>query len=226
MDHGNPYTYYGRKCRCSPCLNAAVAYQRDLRRQKAYGRFESVFVPVDRARSRIETFRAMGLSYKQIAKMCGLAEPTIYSTIQGYAEKRQLKAKATIHRDSEQKILSAKLNLSGLNPRAMMSTRGFIRRFQALARIGYRSPEIAKRMGVDDSNLRHMLGNDKVSVAHFRSMIKIYSELSDYPAKATRGYEKGWIERQKREALEKGWAHPFDWGNIDFDEFPDLDVRT
>jgi hypothetical protein len=206
-------------------LNAAVAYQRNLRRQKAYGRYESVYVPVDRARSRIETFRAMGFSYKQIAKMCGVSEPTIYSTIQGYAEKRQLKSKASIHRDSEQKILSAKLSLSGLNPRAMLSTRGLVRRFQALARIGYTAPVIAKRMGIDDSNLRHMLGNEKVSVAHFVSMMKIYSELCDYPAKAQRGYDKGWIERQKREAKEKGWAHPFDWGNIDFDEAPDLDVR-
>ena len=226
MDHGNPYTYYGRKCRCLPCLDAAVAYQRNLRRQKAYGRFQSVYVPVDRARTRIEEYRAMGLSYKQIAKMCGVAEPTIYSTIEGYAEKRNLKKKASIHKDSEEKIMNAKLDLTLLNPRALISTRGFIRRFQALARLGYRAPGIAKRMGIDDSNLRHILDNDKVSVAHFRSMMKIYSELFDRPAIATRGYDKGWIERQKREALAKGWAHPFEWGNIDFDEFPDLDVRA
>ena len=221
MEHGNPYTYYGRKCRCLPCLDAAVAYQRNLRRQKAYGRYQSPYVPVDRARARINTFRSMGFSYKQIAKMCGVAEPTIYSTIQGYAESRNLKSKATILKESEQKILSAKLNFAGLNPRAMLSTRGFIRRFQALGRIGYTAPVIAKRMGIDDSNLRHMLGNDKVSVAHFVSMMKLYSELHDHPAKAQNGYQKGWIERQKREALEKGWAHPFDWGNIDFDDQPD-----
>jgi hypothetical protein len=226
MNHGNPYTYYGRKCRCQPCLEAAVGYQRNLRRQKAYGRFESVYVPVDRARSRIETFRNMGFSYKQIAKICGVAEPTIYSTIQGYAESRNLKSKATIHRDSEKKILSAKLNLTGLNPRAMLSSRGLTRRFQALARIGYTAPMIAKRMGVDDSNLRHMMANEKVSVMHFLSMMKIYSELHNHPAKAQKGYQKGWIERQKRQALEKGWVHPFDWGNIDFDEAPEVNAPT
>lgn len=226
MNHGSAYTYFGRKCRCLPCLDAALAYNRDLRRRKAYGRFESVFVPVERARARIEMFRAMGLSYKQIAKMCDVAEPTIYSTIEGYAEKRQLKEKARIHRDSEKKILSAKLSLSGLNPRALISTRGFVRRYQALGRIGYRSPDIAERMGVEDSNLRHMLQNEKVSVFHFRAMMRIYAELCDRPAKGRTGYEKGWIDRQKREALEKGWAHPFDWGNIDFDEFPDLDERA
>jgi transcriptional regulator with XRE-family HTH domain len=207
-----------------PCLDAAVAYQRNLRRQKAYGRFQSRFVPVDRARVRIQEYRALGLSYKQIAKMCGVSEPTVHSTIEGYAKKRNLQQKALIHKDSEEKIMNAKLDLSALNPRSFISTRGFIRRFQALARLGYRAPGIATRMGIDDSNLRHMLEHDKISVAHFRSMMKIYSELFDRPATASRGYDKGWIERQKREALAKGWAHPFDWGNIDFDEFPDLDV--
>jgi hypothetical protein len=69
--HGTRARYFMQACRCGPCHDANIAYERNRVRMKLYGLFDG-YVDAAPAREHLRRLAEAGVGYKQVAKAAGV----------------------------------------------------------------------------------------------------------------------------------------------------------
>ncbi|TAJ21803.1 MAG: hypothetical protein EPO65_00450 [Dehalococcoidia bacterium] len=101
---------------------------------------------------------------------------------------------------------------SRIKPRPLVPSVGSQRRIRALARLGWSSREISRRMGRERSFVQKVMGRATLEQATVDAITRLYDELSmtwcTSPAAA----------RVAADARAKGWPPPLAWDDEDLDD--------
>ncbi|NUO96778.1 MAG: hypothetical protein HOW59_02485 [Nonomuraea sp.] len=201
--HGDRSRYTIDGCRCRPCRDANVAYNRQLSRQHLYGRHP--LVDANPAREHVRQLQAAGMGWKRIAEPADLDYAAITKLIYGARGRRpSVKIRPTL----ADKILAVQLDLA---PAAVVGSTGSARRIQALCYVGWSIPRIAEAAGVDRQALDGILRGRAILVSTRDAITSTYERLwNTAPPEADRS-DRVAATRARRRAATAGWAPPLAW---------------
>ena len=207
--HGTRIMYLRHRCRCNPCRDETLRYERQVTRNRAYGR--SNYATTDRARSHIEYLQQNGLSLKQISKKTGVPASSLGRIIYGRKERGEGPAKRIL-KTNEAKILALHPSLDVLADGKRIDATGTRRRLQALCTLGWSQAKLSTRSGVGELRISQVInGAPEVHVATARKINALYDQLWDQHAPRGSQSEKIAYASTTRRAREKGWAPPLAW---------------
>ena len=204
--------------RCTSC------YESHLRRQMAYGRWESMFVDADPVRAHVLELRAAGIGNACLASLSGVNHKSIQQMITGRPERGEGPSKKVL-RTTADRILAVTIPTSPLDPRrspgSVVDATGTRRRLQALAAIGWTQAVLCRRLGVTQSNGQRMfIDQAGVTVATARKVADLYDEIAMTPGPSKRAADI---------AGERAWPKPLEWDDDlidDPDAVPDFGLDT
>lgn len=213
--HGDRTRYTEDGCRCPDCSAAAARYDK----RRAYARHRGTWdglVPVDAARAHGRAVVAAGVTVQQIAASTGIPLSTLghilYST----------KARRT-RASREAAILAVPLT----PPPRMVDATGTRRRLQALMRLGYNRPQLARELGVIVVTVYRWMTEDQVTPAAAAKVSALYDRLwQTLPVERT-SRDKHTAARARNWAISRGWSSPLAWDDDAIDDpsaLPDGDV--
>lgn len=224
--HGsNTGCYCHHRCRCAPCVEAKSARGKTVRRQKAYGTYQSPYVAVAPALEHIQTLLASGLGCRAIARLSGTTEGRIFRIAYGDTKTNpRLARPATIRREAAARILAVKPDLSLLGPNVMIPALGAQRRIEALMTLGWTRGYIANQVGMLRTNLSRYQTRPLITVRHHRDIADLYERLWDKdPIEA--GLLASAVSAAKNYARARRWVPPLGWDDIDNDATPPVPER-
>jgi transcriptional regulator with XRE-family HTH domain len=184
-------------------------------RQKAYGRWQTIFVDAEPVRQHVETLRSSGVGSRRIAELSGVSRSVIQALINGRKKYGNQPSKLISAANANALLAVAPAPANG----AYIDITGTTRRLQALVAIGYTQSELAARLGITPGNATDLFhGRGKALVATAKRVADLFAELAMTP---------GPSPRARTYAAKRGWAAPLAWDdNIDDpDAKPDLGQR-
>lgn len=182
---------------------------------------------VAQVRERLEGWREMGLSYRQIGAHAGVADSFVYWLLTG---------KKGMRTDSYEKIMAVPGRvdvavLQGLRAGGRLTDpTGFIRRTTALSAIGFSFRWQGEQLGRASLQpyLTSVVAGEKahrgITSGVHRDMELLYDAFSDRVAEDY-GIRRATTQRLRAEASRKGWAPPVCWDFETIDDpeaIPDL----
>jgi DNA-binding CsgD family transcriptional regulator len=207
--------YVVEKCKCEVCRTDARAYERNRRRQRAYGR--AAYVDAEPARQHVRALQAAGIGWKRVAKLAGLDHSVLFKLLYG-DQKRFGRPSKRIRPATEAKILSVRADLDNFGSKALVDATGARRRLQALVAIGWSQSKLGARLGITPNNFTATMKYDRLRVDTVRAVRALYEELWDKPPIATTHREKIAFSRSVRTAAQRGWAPPMAWDDDTIDD--------
>ena len=195
-----------RRGMCHSC------YETHRMRQKAYGRWETLYVGTEEVRQHILMLKESGMGSRRIAELAGVARNNVREVLVGRVG-RQPSSKM-LRRNAEA-ILAVYPDPA---PGALVNACGTIRRLRALVAIGYTQSDLCERIGVLPGNgCRIFRGEqDTVTTATAASVEDLFDALAMTP---------GYSDRARNHARKNGWAPPLAWDDDTIDNpnaTPDL----
>lgn len=206
--HGTPARYSIDGCRCNPCTDSKVVYDRRRRKQIAYGRWEPANVPADAARAHILNLRELGIGYRRVISISGLHMSTVQRIIRG-AE--------WCHPDTERAILSIPMTVP-LADGARIDSTGARRRVQALATNGWSIVKIGAEVGVSAQSLWAIIGGGPITVENARKIRVAYDRLWDHEPDAHTPSQRSIRNRTRNWARDRGFHPPLAWDDDTIDD--------
>lgn len=205
--HGTYPCYTLDRCRCTPCSEAASAYDKNLARQKAYGRYDTWTDP-EPVRKHIRALMAQGMGLKRIIAVGGSNSGQLWKLLYGTVrpDGSRIPTKR-IRRDVAERLLAVELDLaSGAN----VPARGTVRRVRALIALGWSQNRLAEQLGFTPQNFSQIVHETRpcVTVRTAEAVKALYDELSMTHPTATGRSQLGGINRAKRYAARNGWLPP------------------
>ena len=217
----NRTCYCIHRCGCVPCREASTAAERERRKLKAYGRYDSGLVDAGPVREHIERLREYGIGWKRIAEVAGLGYTTVETVIYGHKTRKTMNQR--VKRETAEKILAVQPILENLRPGALIPSIGAQRRVQALVWNGWAMRKLAIMAGMEPGNLNRLMERDQCSVVSFLKIRALYDRLWNTQPKVERPYDNSSIARARNLARRKGWVSAWAWDDIDDpDETPDI----
>lgn len=209
MNHGTLTAYHHHGCRCEPCVKVASAYDRNRRRQMAYGRWAPL-VDAEPARQHVRALGEQGMGWMRVAEVSGVARGSVSKLLYG-DPRRGSGPSRRIKRENAERLLAVKATPTTLRPNAAIRAHGTIRRLRALAVMGYGTAWIAERTGLGTAALHRLRHGDRsqCEVATWRAIRDLYAQCAMTPQVAPRA------AAIRRHARATGWAGPLDWDDID-----------
>ncbi|MFE2772271.1 sigma-70 family RNA polymerase sigma factor [Microbacterium resistens] len=217
------------QCRCAPCVDAHNARERNRKKQKAYGRYDTGLVDVASVREHVLRLGEFGIGYKRVARLAGFNSSTPVRTIIwgrqdpgprfGEMQKR-------IKRENAERILAVKPDIDLLADGARIPARGTQRRLQALVARGWSLSKLAERIEVDPTNIGAMMTRDRVTVSMHRKVAALYDELWDQLPPRTAWRDSIAYSRAIGYARQRRWLPPLAWDDIDNDPEPPVAEET
>jgi hypothetical protein len=230
--HATANAYVNGKCRCALCREENRLRAANRRKLQAYGRFETAFVDAQPARDHLNALRAQGWGIKHISKLTGVGSTSLGVLAFGRTESQQAQGdyrrpeiSARISRANSQKILALKFKPELNSDWHSVSTRGLIRRAQALVCNGYSFAWQAKQLGFVVANYHALLERKSCSKATFDRVAGLYDEFWDSKRFATTRNEKSAVSRALNLAKKGKFVPAMGWDDIDWDETPPLVER-
>jgi hypothetical protein len=210
------------QCRCTPCVDAHNARERNRVKQKAYGRFDTGLVDADPVREHILKLGEFGIGYKRVAQLAGVGVTGVRSLIWGRQDPgdRYGEIPKRVAREKAEKILAVPATIENLGARQSVPARGTHRRVQALVARGWSQSKIAVRLGMDRGNFGLMMRREFVGAGTHRRMAEIYEELWDQLPPHAEWREKIAYTRALEHARQRRWLPPLAWDDIDLDDEP------
>lgn len=221
--------YIQHQCRCDPCMDHHAEMIQRRNRLRAYGRFDTGLVDIAPVREHMTMLGEYGIGYKRVADLAGIGVTAARTILWGRQEPgpRNGELQKRVKRETAEKILGVRADLSTLARGALVTSRGTHRRVQALVALGWSLSEIGRRIGMDVGNVGTMLKRDHVSVATHRAVAAVFDELSMTPAPADEWRQRATRSRSLAFAKARRWLPPLAWDDIDSDpEPPALDDET
>lgn len=208
-EHGTIARYKHHRCRCNPCAEANRAYQRNYRRQKAYGRWQPL-TDAEPARQHLRTLMAAGISYYRVAEMID----TDYANLTGILyPKGDRQPRKKIRTETATLILAISPTTEVAHQR--VDGTGTRRRLQALSAMGWPQTYLARLLGRSGGTLYQLLTADHVYATTAEAVTRLYSKLHT-AAPETHGVPAISATRTRASSRRKGWYGPLAWdGNID-----------
>lgn len=225
--HATANAYVNGKCRCGLCKEENRLRAQKRRKLQAYGRFETAFVDAQPARDHVNALRAQGWGIKHIAKLSGVGSSPLGTLVFGRTEGQQNegpykrpKHLTRISRVNSEKLLALRFSTDLNSPSHSVSTRGIVRRAQALACNGYSFAWQAKQLGLVVSNYHLILERDSCSQATFDKVAELYDQFWNTKRVAANRYEASAISRALNVAKKGKFVPAMGWDDIDLDATP------
>ena len=173
-------------------------YETMRSRQKAYGRWDSLYVDAEPARQHVLALKAAGMGDRRIAELAGVARNNVRDLLTG---RRDRSPAQTLLRRNADKIMSVTADPA---PGAHVDACGTIRRLRALVAIGHTQTALCSRLGVTPGNGCQLFRGERtwVTAATATKVADLYNQLAMTP---------GPSGRARRHAHTRGWAPPLAW---------------
>lgn len=195
----------GGSVNCSRCDRTATRrglchshYETHRTRQKAYGRWETLYVDAEPVRQHILTLKAHGMGYRRIADLAGVARNNVREVITGRPGRDR---SAKLLRRNAEAILAVTPDPA---PGTRVDACGTVRRLRALVAIGHTQNSLCQRLGVLPGNGCQIFRGQRtwVTAATAQRVAALYGELAMTP---------GPSGRARNHAALNGWAPPLAW---------------
>lgn len=210
--HGTKVAYQKDRCRCDPCTEAAVRYDRNRRRKIAYGQWDPRpwLVDATEAREHLRKLAARGMGEARIAELSGLSHHPLRTIKQGAPRAHEATVAA---------ILSIPLD-APVAPGTRLDATGTKRRVQALACMGWSLERIGREAGIygRGNMFALLIFHDKVTARVERAVREVYERLWDKEPTWSNISQKGVVTRTKNLAKKRGWAPPLAWDEETIDD--------
>ena len=210
------------QCRCTPCVEEHNARERNRKKQKAYGRFDTGLVDAEPVREHLLMLGEFGLGYKRVAKLAGIGTTPVRNVLWGRQDPGPRKGELPkrIKRENAEKILAVKPDLSLLASGAKIPARGTHRRLQALVARGWSLSKLGARLNVHPRNMGSMLQRAHVRVDMHRRVSALFDELWGQLPPRTEHRDSIAYSRALGYAADRRWLPPLAWDDIDNDTEP------
>jgi hypothetical protein len=206
--HNNLTCYVQYRCRLSACVERKRAYDRNITRQQAYGRWQP-YVDATPARHHILGLRQAGIGIDRISELTGLSSAIINGILYTLGDKPRRKY---LRHETAAKILA--LTAEHATPDRIAAT-GTRRRIQALVAAGWPKQVIAAGAGVNVNTVGRIVRQDMVLARTAYAVAALYDRLR-VQAPEDHGITPWIANRGRRHAAAQGWHGPLAWdGNID-----------
>ncbi|NLP82621.1 hypothetical protein HF576_02045 [Microbacterium sp. CFH 90308] len=210
------------QCRCTPCVEAHNARERNRSKQKAYGRFDTGLVDAGPVREHILKLGEFGIGYKRVAELAGVGTTGVRTLIWGRQDPgdRYGEIPKRVAREKAEKILAVQATIENLGARQSVPARATHRRVQALVARGWSLSKVARLLGWTVENFHTMMRRDMVGAATHREVAALYEELWDVAPPRETHRDKIAYTRSLNFAKQRRWLPPLAWDDIDTDEEP------
>lgn len=214
------------QCRCTPCVEAHNARERNRQKQKAYGRFDTGLVDAEPVRQHVLELIEYGIGYKRIAMLAGVGITGVRSLVWGRQDPgpRYGEIPKRVAREKAEKILAVHATVENLGSRRPVPSLGAHRRVQALAARGWSLSKIADRLDMGIANFWKTMGSDSIGAGLHLRIAAIYDELWDQAPPHEQWHDAAAYTRTINYAKKKGYLPPLAWDDIDTDPEPERDV--
>lgn len=210
------------QCRCTPCVDAHNARERNRTRLKAYGQFSTGLVDVAPVREHVLMLGEFGIGYKRVAELAGFKSSTqVRTIIWGRMDPGRVgELQKRVKRETAERILAVLPVIENLGSRRPVSPTGAHRRVQALVVRGWSFTSIATRLGWTPANFWQMLQRPVLGAATHLAIAALYEELWDKEPPHEEWHAKSAYTRSLNYAKARGWLPPLAWDDIDTDPEP------
>lgn len=175
-------------------------------RQKAYGRWETLYTDAEPVRAHVRNLQAVGLGLRRIAELAGVHRSQLTSLLNGRPH-RGTGPSRQVNRDLAAKILAVPVpdiphRLAA--DRHRIPAVGTTRRLQALVAFGYTQSDLCSRLGMSATNGTCLFSGAQVLVTATtaRKVEALFDALQLIP---------GPSDRARQRAARRGWAPPLAW---------------
>jgi transcriptional regulator with XRE-family HTH domain len=224
-DHGTQACYTAG-CRRDECRIAHRDKQREERRLKAYGRWESPFTDAEPARKHLLMLSEHGIGLRRSAELAGISHATMTRLIYGEdgappAERIRFRTEAAIFAvQPSGELVADGVAVPGCGP---------ARRVQALIADGWSQKYIEGRVGMYPGSLAGLLKNGTGTTLGFaRKIAALYDELWNTAPSQETATDRRTALRSRRMAERQGWLPWRAWDDESIDDptaEPDLSYR-
>ncbi|WP_158685482.1 hypothetical protein [Microbacterium halophytorum] len=125
-----------------------------------------------------------------------------------------------VKRETAQRILAVRMDLSSLAAGARIPSRGARRRVEALVALGWSYSKVAAAVGRSTANLMTTLGGDRVYVSTHLAIDDLFRRWQLVEPPHESGHDRGAYTRARRMAAERGYLSALAWDDIDLDDEP------
>ena len=205
---GEPITLCAKGCgrRATRRQLCHSHYEQHRTRQKAYGRWEVVYVDAEPARMHIKELQAAGLGLRRIAELAGVNRKTLQWITTGRSE-RGSGPSFQVHRDNAAKVLAVEVPDTAHESAAdhqLVPAIGTVRRLQALVANGHPRSALAALLGIAPGNATRLFdaATERITAATARKVDGLFNELETTP---------GHSSRARNEGARNGWPLPLEW---------------
>lgn len=188
-----------RRGMCHSC------YEVHRTRQKAYGRWETLYVDAAEVRQHILMLKASGMGDRRIAELAGVARNNVREVITGRPGRDR---SAKMLRRNANKILAVQPDPA---PGTRIDACGTVRRLRALVAIGYTQTDLCARLGLLPGNGCQLFRGQRrfVTAATANRVRQLYDKLAMTP---------GPSDRARNHARKHRWAPPLAWDDETIDD--------
>ncbi|MFF4403768.1 hypothetical protein [Streptomyces sp. NPDC001404] len=211
--HGSISRYKYHQCKCLTCMDGWRDYNRTMRRQKAYGRWQPL-VDAEVVRAHLQVLRQSGLGIRRIAELAGVTYSTISRLLYSFGGQPP---RTTVRQSTARRILAIRPDLALLADGALVDATGTRRRIQALAARGWTHRALAPRLGIDELYVGDLTQQNTVTSRHARKVVEIYNLLWDADP-LQHGVSPSSATRARARAEREGWAPPMAWDDETIDD--------
>ncbi len=212
-------------CRCDQCRHLRkMERQRRRNRMIAYGRADEISpatVPSEDVRAHIVQLRECGsFGLERIADAAQVSRTLVLDVYYGPRgkEKETRQGKPRRVREVAARRLLA-VTADQISAPLVPAT-DTVRRLQALVAIGYTQTQLSERLGMQVTNLSHLIHGqrERVTAATYVAALELFRQLWSQPPSGTRA------DQARAVARGNGWVGPLAWDDIDDpDEQPNID---
>lgn len=214
------------QCRCTSCVEAHNARERNRQKQKAYGRFDTGLVDAEPVRQHVLELIEFGIGYKRIAALAGVGITAVRSLVWGRQDPgpRYGEIPKRVAREKAQKILAVQPLVENLGSRRSVPATGTHRRVQALVARGWSVSRIGRELGFEAGNFHAVMHREHVGAETHRQVAHLYERLWNVEPPRAEWREKIAYSRSVAYAQRRGWLPPLAWDDIENDPEPERTV--
>jgi hypothetical protein len=218
--HGTRAAYVKDRCRCAACTAANTAASRAAARDRALG-VPSGFVDVAEVRAHLQTLRAAGIGYQQIARLAGTSVTHLREISHTVVRSGNRPPIRRIRRELAATLLGIAPVAANRAPQSQLEATGTRRRLQALIAAGWPEPELAAQLGRTLTNLRRTMSSRTVTTRTAQRVEQLYRELSTSAPPVVTDAQREASAAARALGTRRGWLPPLAWDDIDTDPEPD-----
>lgn len=217
--HGTRVAYVKDRCRCPACTAANTAASRAAVRNRALG-VPSRYVDVAEVRSHLQSLRAAGIGYQQIARLAGTSVTHLREISHTVVRSAGRPPIQRIRREFAATLLGIAPVAANRAPQSQLDATGTRRRLQALIAAGWSVSELAGQLGRTHTNLRRTMNSRTVTARTAARVDDLYRQLSASAVPVVTDAQREAAAAARALAARHGWLPALAWDDIDTDPEP------